>query len=82
MTKQFATVLILVLTCSTSQTVILRAVLSGSGQVTNIRIIQRLPHGLNQKAFEAAQQIKFVPATKDGHPVSQYTQLEYKFFLL
>ena len=60
-------------------TVVLRAVFSSSGQVTNIVAISRLPDGLTEQAIEAARQIRFVPATKDGHPVSMYMQLEYNF---
>jgi len=62
-------------------TVILRAVLSRDGQVKDIRVITRLPHGLTQAALTAARRIKFSPALKDGHPVSQYIQLEYNFNL-
>ena len=62
-------------------TVILRAVFSRDGQVTDIRVIKRLPHGLTQVALTAARRIKFSPALKDGHPVSQYIQLEYNFNL-
>jgi TonB family protein len=60
-------------------TVVLRAVFSSSGQVTNIVAASGLPDGLTEKAIEAAKQIRFVPATKDGHPVSMYMQLEYNF---
>jgi TonB family protein len=59
--------------------VVLRAVFSSSGHVTNIVAISRLPDGLTESAIEAATQIRFVPATKDGHPVSMYMQLEYNF---
>jgi len=62
-------------------TVLLRAVFSKDGEVTNIRVITRLPHGLTEMAVRAARAIKFSPALKDGHPVSQYMQLEYNFNL-
>jgi TonB family protein len=62
-------------------TVILRAVFSSSGQVTNISARAGLPYGLTERAIAAARQIKFTPATKDGHPVSMYIQLEYNFNL-
>ncbi|MDX6382603.1 MAG: hypothetical protein QOK48_176, partial [Blastocatellia bacterium] len=35
--------------------------------------------GLTGTSIEAAKQVKFTPATKDGHPVSVLTQLEYNF---
>jgi protein TonB len=57
----------------------LRAVLSASGEVTNISIVKGLPSGLTEKAITAARQIKFRPAQKDGRTVSQYVTLEYNF---
>jgi TonB family protein len=62
-------------------TVVIRAVFSASGQVTNISAVSKLPDGLTEKAIAAARQIRFVPATKDGHPVSMWFQLEYNFNL-
>lgn len=59
----------------------LRAVLSANGQVTNITVLQGLPDGLTEKAIEAARQIKFRPAQKDGRVVSQWVTLEYNFRL-
>src|SRR5687768_17432933 len=53
-------------------TVVLRAVFSASGEVTNIRVMSGLPYGLNDEAIEAAHQIRFNPASKDGRAVSQY----------
>jgi len=62
-------------------TVVLRAVFSSGGQVTNIHPVSGLPDGLTERAIEAAKKIRFVPATKDGHPVSMWMQLEYNFNL-
>jgi TonB family protein len=59
--------------------VVLRAVLASSGQVTNIRVISGLPHGLTEQAIAAARKLKFTPAMKDGRAVSQEIQLEYNF---
>jgi protein TonB len=64
-----------------SGTVVLRAVFSSSGQVTNIRTVSGLPHGLTERAMAAARQIRFSPAMKDGRAVSQYIQIEYNFNL-
>jgi TonB-like protein len=66
---------------SVQGTVILRAVFSSSGEVRSIRAMKRLPHGLTLRAIGAARQIKFIPASKDGHAVSMYIQLEYNFNL-
>ena len=62
-------------------TVVLRAVFSTNGQVTNIRVVNGLPYGLTEKAVDAARLIRFSPAMKDGRPVSQYIQIEYNFSL-
>jgi TonB family protein len=62
-------------------TVVLRAVFSSDGQITRIAILSRLPHGLTNQALDAARKIKFIPAEKDGQPVSMTVQLEYNFNL-
>ena len=64
-----------------SGTVILKVILSKTGEVINIRVVSGLPYGLTQRAIEAAKGIKFVPAMKDGKPVSMWMQLEYNFNL-
>jgi TonB family protein len=62
-------------------TVVLRAVFSSGGQVTNIHAVSGLPDGLTERAIAAAKSIRFVPATKDGHPVSMWMELQYNFNL-
>lgn len=62
-------------------TVVLRVVFSSSGQVTNIHAVQKLSGGLTEKAIAAARQIRFLPAMRNGQPVSMYMQLEYNFNL-
>jgi len=62
-------------------TVVLRAVFSSGGQVTNIHAVSGLPDGLTERAIAAAKNIRFVPATKDGHPVSMWMELQYNFNL-
>jgi TonB family protein len=57
-------------------TVVLRAVFSSGGTVTNIHAVSSLPDGLTEQAIEAAKRIRFVPATKDGHPVSMWMELQ------
>ena len=52
-----------------------------SGEVTNIQVLVGLPYGMTERAIDAARGIKFVPATKDGTPVSMWMQLEYIFYL-
>jgi TonB family protein len=62
-------------------TVVIKAVFAWNGAVTYIRTSESLPLGLTEQAIRAAQQIKFVPASKDGKYVSMWMQLEYNFNL-
>ena len=62
-------------------TVVLRAVFSKNGEVTNIHVVRKLPHGMTQRAVSAARNIRFTPATKDGQPVSMWMELQYNFNL-
>lgn len=64
---------------SVTGTVRLRFILRPSGEVGNITPVTRLPHGLTQKAIEAARRVKFTPAMKDGRAVAQYVTFEYNF---
>jgi TonB family protein len=57
----------------------LRAVLSKTGEVTNISVVKGLPDGLTEKAIAAARSIRFRPAQKDGRAVSQWVIVEYNF---
>jgi TonB family protein len=57
----------------------LRMVLAADGRVKYIVAVNRLPDGLTEAAVKAARGIKFVPATKDGRPVSQFVTIEYSF---
>src|SRR2546423_594642 len=62
-------------------TVMLRAILSANGTVTNISVVSGLPNGLSETAIAAARQMKFTPAMKDGRAVSVSVQVEYDFTL-
>jgi TonB family protein len=64
-----------------SGTVVLRGVFRADGQVTDLRVISGLPHGITERAMEAAKRIRFSPAMKNGRAVSQYIQIEYNFNL-
>ncbi|HMF56064.1 MAG TPA: energy transducer TonB [Pyrinomonadaceae bacterium] len=64
---------------SVNGTVVVRAVLSATGQVTDIHVVRGLPHGLTRSAIEAARRIRFEPAQVNGRAVSQYIQIEYNF---
>jgi TonB family protein len=62
-------------------TVVLRAIFAANGRVLGIRAVSGLPAGLTEQAIQAARQIRFVPAIKDGRAVSMFVQLEYNFDL-
>jgi len=65
----------------TSGTVVLRCIFGANGQVFGIRVVSGLPDGLTERAISAARQIRFIPATKNGYPVSMWMELEYNFSL-
>ena len=50
-----------------------------SGEVGNVNLINGLPYGISESSIEAAKQIKFEPAKKDGVSVTSYKILEYQF---
>jgi TonB family protein len=58
--------------------VVLKAVLSASGKVTNIQVVSGLPE-LAQSATEVARKIYFIPAVKDGRFISTFVELKYNF---
>lgn len=65
----------------TTGTVVLRCIFGANGKVFGIRAVASLPHGLTERAISAARQVRFIPATKDGRPVSMWVQMEYNFNL-
>jgi protein TonB len=60
----------------------LSVVLDAGGSVSAISVVRGLGYGLDERAIEAARQLRFVPAQKDGHRVSVRVILEFKFTLL
>jgi periplasmic protein TonB len=61
--------------------VVIRCVFASNGEVMHIHVIKGLPDGLTEKAIGAAKKIEFKPAIKDGHPVSMWMELQYRFHL-
>jgi TonB family protein len=55
----------------------LRVVLCPRGYVSNIEVLSKAADELTEKAIEAAREIRFVPAEKDGKRVAQYATVEY-----
>jgi TonB family protein len=62
-------------------TVVIQVVFDRNGSLRDFRVIRGLPDGLTHKAIEAAQKIRFNPATKNGGAVSVRGSLEYTFNL-
>jgi TonB family protein len=61
--------------------IIVKALFSCNGTVTDISVLEALPHGLTDQAIAALKKLKFVPAVKNGKYVSMWMQLEYNFNL-
>jgi TonB family protein len=61
--------------------VILRVTFLANGQVSVQGILRGLGHGLDEEAQRVAQQIRFRPATRDGHPVDMTTNITISFQL-
>ncbi len=62
-----------------SGTVRLAVMLLADGRVGHIIKLWGLGYGLDEKAIEAARQIKFQPKEKDGKPVNTVVTIEYSF---
>ena len=61
--------------------VVLEVVFEASGKLRIVRVVQGLGHGLDESAVNAAEQIRFKPAKRDGQP-SDYTALVHIVFQL
>ena len=59
------------------QEILLRAILCGSGKVTDIKVTQGLTAEMDAAAIDAARLIQFTPAEKDGKKVSTAIILRY-----
>lgn len=57
----------------------LRLVLTADGAVRHVFPVKSLGHGLTEAAIDAARRIRFVPAERDGQPVSQFVTYVYDF---
>ena len=61
--------------------VVLEVVFEASGKLRVLRIVRGLGHGLDEAATQAAEQIRFKPAKRDGQP-SDYTAMVHIVFQL
>jgi TonB family protein len=62
-------------------TVVLQMVLGTDGRPRDIKVVQSLGHGLDEKAVQALSEWKFEPSIKDGKPVQILTDVEMDFHL-
>ena len=61
--------------------VVIELVFLATGQVQVSRVVQGLGHGLDEAAVQAAKQIKFKPAKRDGQPVDYSARVRIEFRL-
>jgi TonB family protein len=54
---------------------------TASGQVQVLRVMNGLGHGLDEQAKQAAERIRFKPATRNGEPVDQVSVIHISFQL-
>lgn len=59
--------------------VILRVKFLADGKIGSIDVVSGLPYGLTEQAISAAKQIKFIPATKKGIPITVTKVFQYSF---
>lgn len=62
-------------------TCVLGLVVDATGRPTNIRVLNALGMGLDEKAIESVRNWKFEPGQKDGHAVSVEIAVEVDFHL-
>jgi TonB family protein len=57
----------------------LRILIGKDGSVLKMRAITGLPDGLTREAYRTANQLEFIPATRDGQPVDFWLIIETEF---
>ena len=61
--------------------VVLEIVVRRDGSVTDVKLLQGLPGGLNDRAMQAVRQWRFAPATRQGVPVDVIVEVAVEFKL-
>ena len=61
--------------------VIVEAVITRKGRVTQVRVLKSLPMGLDKSAIDAVQQYQYEPATLKGREVAVYYNITVRFTL-
>lgn len=51
------------------------------GDIDSVIVFRGLGHGLNERAIEAARELKFSPATRNGKPIPYWTKVMIEFNL-
>lgn len=62
--------------------VILSAILSKDGTISELKVVRGLGYGLDEEAIKAAYLIKFIPGKKNDQPINVRVRLEFVFQLL
>jgi TonB family protein len=62
-------------------TVVLEVEFTASNEVRVLRVIRKLGHGLDESAVQAAEQIRFKPARRQGAPVDARVTVQIEFHL-
>ncbi len=60
-------------------TVLLRVTFLADGTIGRVSVLSGLGYGLTEQAIAAAHRIKFIPAKKNGVPVTLTKKIEYSF---
>lgn len=60
------------------QVVRLSAILCGSGEVTNIKVVRGVSDNIDAKAIDASRLLRFNPAERNGAKLSTAVVLEYR----
>jgi TonB family protein len=61
--------------------VVLEIVVRRDGAVSDVKLLNGLPHGLNERAIAAVRQWRFAPATRLGQAVDVVVEVEVEFKL-
>ena len=55
--------------------------ISATGNVESVMVLRSLGHGLDERATDAARNVKFSPATRNGLPISYWQKMSIEFYL-
>jgi len=61
--------------------VVVKVLVGADGTVKKVRVLTGLPYGMSYQAMDAAYQLRFKPATKDGQAVAYWMSVLVEFHL-